>query len=94
MVSSISSNYVVSNNNNNNTWELKKKTMAHEGDGDTYCNWIDTVTWRLGNKRTSRDLIEIGQNTEKSPGDLRRLAVTQPPVNNHQLTLLCKLLSK
>ena len=25
-------------------------------------------------------IIEIGQNTEKSPGDLRRLAVTQTPV--------------
>ena len=27
-------------------------------------------------------------NTEKSPGDLRRLAVTQTPVENHQLTLM------
>ena len=27
-------------------------------------------------------------NTEKSPGDLRRLAVTQTPVKNHQLTLM------
>ena len=25
-------------------------------------------------------IIEIGQNTEKSPGDLKRLAVTQTPV--------------
>ena len=29
-------------------------------------------------------IIEIGQNTEKSPGDLRRLAVTQTPVKDHQ----------
>ena len=40
---------------------------------------------KLGNKRTSRDhpdfsIIKIGENTEKSPGDLRRLAVTQTPV--------------
>ena len=36
----------------------------------------------LGNKvRPSRD-----SNTEKSPGDLRRLAVIQNPVRNHQLT--------
>ena len=29
-------------------------------------------------------IIEIDQNTEKSPGDLRRLAVTQTPVkDNH-----------
>ncbi len=66
--------------------ELKKKTMEHEGDGDTSCNWC---TWnntrkigkRTENKRTSGDhtdirIIKIGQNTEGSPGDLRRLAVT------------------
>ena len=45
----------------------------------------------LGNKRTSGDntnysIVEIKQNTEKSPGDLRRLAVTQIPVKDHQLT--------
>ena len=33
-------------------------------------------------------IIEIGQNTEKSPGDLRRLAVTQTPGKDHQLTLV------
>ena len=32
-------------------------------------------------------MIEIRQNTEKSPEDLRRLAVTQTPVKEHQLTL-------
>ena len=32
--------------------------------------------------------IEIGQNTEKSPGDLRRLAVTQTLVKDHQQTLM------
>ena len=41
----------------------------------------------LGNKRTSGhhpdySIVEIGQNTEKSPRDLRRLAVTQSPVEN------------
>ena len=40
----------------------------------------------LERERTSGDhpncsIIKIGQNTEKSPGDLRRLAVTQTPVN-------------
>ena len=54
--------------------------MGHEGDN-------------YGNKRTSGDhlnysIIKIDQNTEKSPGDLRRLAVTQTPVENHQLTLV------
>ena len=28
-------------------------------------------------------IIEIGQNTEKSPGDVRRLDVTQTPGKNH-----------
>ena len=67
-----------------------KITMGREGDRDTNPDWY---TWnnlqgtghktgRLGNKRTSRDhpdysIIKIGQNTEKSPGDLRRLAITQ-----------------
>ena len=31
---------------------------------------------------------ENGQNTEKSPGDLRRLVVTQTPVKNHLVTLM------
>ena len=35
-------------------------------------------------------IVEIGQTTEKSPGDLRRLAVTQTPVENHKLTLVSK----
>ena len=50
-------------------------------------------TRRLGNLWTSRDhssysIIKIGQNTKKSPGDLRRLDVTQTPVRNHQLTIV------
>ena len=45
------------------------------------------ATRGLENKRTSGDypnyyIIEIGQNTEKSPGDLRRLAVTT--MKDHQ----------
>ena len=50
-------------------------------------------TGELGNKKTSGDhpnnsIINIGQNTEKSPGELRRLAPTQSPVEKHQLTLV------
>ena len=46
----------------------------------------------LGNKRSNEDhpncnIIKIGQNTEKSPGDLKILAVTQTPVEDNQLTL-------
>ena len=39
---------------------------------------------RLGNN----SIVKIAQNTEKSPGDLGGLAVTQTPVRNHQLTLV------
>ena len=58
---------------------------------------VTKETGRLGSWRTSGDhpnyyIIENGQNTEKSPGDLRRLAVTQAPVKNHQLTLMGKTL--
>ena len=50
-------------------------------------------TGRLGNRRTSGDhpsynIVEIGQNTEKNPGDLRRPVVTQIPVKDHQLKLM------
>ena len=36
----------------------------------------------------ANSLIANCHNTEKSPGDLRRLAVTQTPVKGHQLTLM------
>ena len=74
--------------------------MGHVGDGDISCNWsawndpqrLSKGTRRLGNKRTSGDhpgsnIIKIGQNSENSPSDLRRLIA----VENHQLTLLGKL---
>ena len=82
-----------------------KKTRKHESDGDTNCYWcaryshqrIDTGTGGLGNRRTRGDhpnysIVEIGQNTKKSPGDLRRLTVTQTPMSNDQLTLVWKTL--
>ena len=80
--------------------------MEHEGDGDsdTICNCcgqysherIGTGTGGFGNKRTIGDhlnnsIVEIGQNTQESHGDLNRLAVTQTPVKDHQLTLEWKL---
>ena len=33
--------------------------------------------------RIETSIIKIGQNTEKSPGYLRRLAVTQIPMEDH-----------
>ena len=45
------------------------------------------VGGRVGDHPNYR-IAENGQNTEKSPGDLRRLALTQTPVEDHQLTLM------
>ena len=52
---------------------------------------IGAGTEGLENKKTRGDhpnqiIVEIGQNTEKSPEDLSRLTITQTPVENHQLT--------
>ena len=98
--------YIVTINNNNNNINNNNaiiiiKSMEHESDGDTNCQWraryshqrIGTGTGGLGNKRTSGDhqnysVVEIGQNTKTSPRVLRRLAVTQVPVENRQLMLL------
>ena len=76
--------------------------MENESDDDTNCNWctwyshqqIDKRTGGLKNKRTSGDhpndsIIKIGQNTEKSPGDLRRLAVTRTPTKHDRPSSPC-----
>ena len=54
-----------------------------------------TITGGLGNKSMNGDhpnysIAEIGQNIEKSHGDLKRLAVPQTPVGNHRLMLVWK----
>ena len=77
--------------------------MKHESDSDANCNWcasdshqrINIRTGELRNKRTSGDhpkysIGVIGQNTEKNPGDLREIAVTQTQVKNHPLMLVWK----
>ena len=58
---------------------------------------VPTGTGELGNKRTSGDhpndsIVEIGQDSKKSPGDLRRLAVSQIPGRTCQLTIVWKTL--
>ena len=35
-------------------------------------------------------IVEVSLNIEKSPGDLKRLAVTQTSVKDHELTLELK----
>ena len=67
-------------------------STGHKGDINTnfnWCTWNDPQrlskrTGEVRNRRTSGDhpnycIVVVGQNTEKSPGDLRRLAVTQTP---------------
>ncbi len=73
--------------------------MEHEGNNYTnhdWCFWYSNLRiikgpGGLGGWRTSGDhpnYVDNDQNTEKRPGDLRRLAVTQTPVKDHQLTLM------
>ena len=50
-------------------------------------------TWKLaeaGGDHPNDSIIENGQNTEKSPEDLRKLAITQTPMKNHRLTVMWK----
>ena len=54
---------------------------------------IGKGTGRIGNKNTRGDhpndsTVKIGQNTEKSPGYLWRLAVTQTIVKDHKFKLV------
>ena len=79
--------------------------MKHDSVDDTNCKWrtwnnhhcIGKRTGRLENKSTSRDYsygsnTEIGQNTDKSAGVLRRFPVTLSPVKTNQPTLVLKIL--
>ena len=80
-----------------------EKAVEHESDDCTNCNWrfwqnnkkIIKSPGGLGSWQMSRDysndsITENGQNTEKSLGDLWRLAVTQTPVKYHKLKLMWK----
>ena len=84
-----------------------KEAIEHGDDCDTNCNWctqndpqrLVKGTGRVGNRKSSRDhpnydIVYIGQNTAKSPGDVRRLYVTQNPGKDHQLTLVWKARKK
>ena len=84
-----------------------KKAEEHEGDRDTYGIWH---TWnsaqRLGKEAervrhqttnqndSNYSIVEIEQNAEKIPGDLKRLVVTQTPVKDHPLAVVGKTLKK
>ena len=85
--------------------DVKNSQWVNNNNSCSSSNWrswyslqrIGTRTGGLETKRTSGDhlnfsITEISQNTEKNPGDLRRLAVTQTPVKDDQLTLMRKTL--
>ena len=85
--------------------DLARGLEEHESDSDTNCNWcawnsqqkFDTGTGGLVNKGTNWDhlnynIVEVDQNTEKSPEYLTKLDVIQTPVNNHPLKLVWKTL--
>ena len=61
--------------------------IEHKGTGG-----LGSSRSRGGHRNYS--IIENDQNTEKSPGDLRRFAVTQTPVKDHRLTLMGKTLKE
>ena len=59
---------------------IMKKRYSHKR--------VGTSIRGLGNKRSSGDyanynIMKIGQNTEKSPGDLSRLVVTQTSLEHY-----------
>ena len=77
--------------------------MKRDGDSETNCNWhvwnspqrLGNRIRRLGNQRTNQDhpvyvTVEISQNTEKRPVDLKRLALTRTPAKDPQLTAVWK----
>ena len=51
-------------------------------------------SWRTSGDYPNYNIIENGQNTEKSPGDLRRLVSTQTQVKNLQLKLMLTTLKE
>ena len=76
--------------------------LGYEDDSVTDCSWC---TWnglqrfgkivgigKQGMNRSHLDhkIVEMDENTEKCPGGLRKLIVTQTPVKNHQLKLIWK----
>ena len=48
-------------------------------------------SWWTSGDHPNYYISENGQNTEKCSGDLKRPAVTQTPVKEHQQTLMKKL---
>ena len=73
-----------------------KNLKEDEGDCDTNCNWWAWYNdqrigkWTGSGDHLENNIIKISHNTEKSSGNLRKLAVTQTPGKGYQLTLVWK----
>ena len=81
------------------TWALLRNWKNYGTWRWQLCQRIIKGIGGLEGRRTSGDYpnyntIENGQNTEKSPENLKRLTVTQTPVKNHQLKLMWKTLKE
>ena len=68
--------------------------MEHDGEGNTNSIWCARNNPKKLGKRTVRirdnphySINKIGQDNEKNPGDLMRLAVAQTPENGRLLLL-------
>ena len=73
-----------------------KKAVEHVSDSDTNCSWftwnslqkigkgIRTIGNQWKNRNHQETIVEIDQNTQTNPGELRRLSVTQTPVKDYQ----------
>ena len=72
-----------------------------KGNGDTNCSWsiwngLQKLVKKIGGTRDLRKnrdypdsrIAKIDEDTEMSPGDLRKLAVAQAPVKDLQLMLV------
>ena len=55
---------------------------------------LEDLKMRKSGDHPNYYMTDIGQNTEKSPGDLRGLAVTQTSMKDYQLTLVWKTLKE
>ena len=76
-----------------------EKSVKIDGDGDnnwSWCNWKGLQGFgTIRNQRKNRDwpdysIVEIGQNSVKRPGHLRRLTAASTPVKDDQLMLVWK----
>ena len=83
-----------------NLWNMKVTIVPTViGAWGTISKWLlkgleDLESWRTSRDYPNDSIAENGQNPKTSPGDLRRLALTQTPVKNHQLTLMWKNLKE